>query len=100
MSAQMPLHFHHSQAHERSLQTVRIVACLVSSGSAFAFRLLFPYGLSRISRCSVREALADDALDRPLGALNVIYAQPNAITAEIEFRQVAMQVLLGAVLVD
>jgi hypothetical protein len=39
--------------------------------------------------------------DRSLSALGVVNAQPDAIAvAEIEFAQVAMQVLLGAVLID
>jgi hypothetical protein len=67
---------------------------------SFALRLL-PYGLSVISRCSVSKPLSDDALYRAGSALNVIYAKPNAIgIAEIELREIAVQMLFIAMLVD
>jgi hypothetical protein len=43
MRAQIPLLFHRSRAHERSLRTARIFACQSSLAFAFAFRLLCPY---------------------------------------------------------
>src|SRR5208282_220723 len=96
----MLLRFHQRQAPERFSQTARIGAYSLSLRSAFAFRLLFPYGLSVMS-CPVFEALADDTLDHTRGTLYVIYAQPNAIAiAEIELRQIAVQMLLATVLVD
>jgi hypothetical protein len=44
------LRFRRNRVYERFPQTARIVVCLSSSEFAFAFRLLFPYGLSDISR--------------------------------------------------
>ena len=68
-------------------------------GALLAFRLL-PYGLSVTSR-PIGQPLADDALHGAGGALHVIYAEPNAIAiAEIELRQIAVQMLLAAMLVD
>src|SRR5208282_6665109 len=96
----MPLRSHQRQVPERFSQTARIGAYSLSLGSAFAFRLLFPYGLSVMS-CPIFEALADDALNHARGTLHVLYAQPNAIAiAEIKFRQIAVQMLLATVLVD
>src|SRR5580704_17140899 len=89
MCAQMPLHFHRSQAYERSLQTARTPSYLQSLAFVFVFRLLFPYGLS-----------VDNALDRVFSARHVIYAKPNAVAiAEIELAQITVQVLLAAMLV-
>jgi hypothetical protein len=95
----MPLHFHHSQACERCQQSARILSYQSSLVSAFVFRLLFPYGIS-VTRRGICEPLSDNAFDRTFGALHVIYAKPGAVAiAEIEFRKIAMQVLLLAVLV-
>jgi hypothetical protein len=94
----MPLRFRQRQAFERSPQTARIAACHLSLVSAFAFRLLFPYGLSDMS---VFEALPDNVLHRASGALYVIYAESNTVAiAEIELRQIAVQVFLLAMLID
>src|SRR5258705_5517913 len=96
----MSLRFHRSQAYERSRRTARIVAYPSSLGSVFALCLLFPYGLS-VTSCSISQPLADDAFDRTFGAFYVIYAQPNAIAiAEVVFREIAVQVLFAAMLVD
>jgi len=96
----MPLRFHQRQAYERFPQTARIDACQLSLGSAFAFRLLFPYGLSVMSR-SIGEPLANSTLHGASGTLYVIYAEPDAIAiSEIKFRQIAVQMLLFAMLVD
>src|SRR2546429_8820318 len=65
ISARTLLRFRHNQAYERSEQTARILACQLSLASSFAFRLLFPYGLSRMS-CPVFETLADDAFQSKL----------------------------------
>ena len=76
--------------------------CLLSVifGSAFAFRRLFPYGLS-VTSCSISEPLADDTFYRAFGALHIIYAKPDAIAiAEIKLRKIAVQMLLAAMLVD
>lgn len=46
------------------------------------------------------QALADYALERPSGALGIIDAQPRAlVVAEVEFAEIALQVLLGNVMV-
>jgi hypothetical protein len=96
----MLLRFHRSQAYERFQQTARILVCPSSSAFAFAFRLLFPYGLSDISR-SIGKPLANDTHKSALGALDIIYAEPDAIAiAEIKFAQIAMQMLFAAMLID
>src|ERR1700730_9818277 len=94
----MLLRFHRSQAYERFQQTARIVVCPLSSAFAFAFRLLFPYGLSVKSR-SISESLADDTFNRALGVLYIVYAKPGAIGTEIKFSNVAMQMALAAMLI-
>ena len=49
----------------------------------------------------IGQALARDALDRNFRAVGIAVAEPDAvIVAEIIFRQVAMQMLLFAVLID
>ena len=51
-------------------------------------------------RRSIGQALSNDALGEFIGAVAVIDAQSNAVViAEIELRQITMQMLLGAVLV-
>ena len=92
--------FHYQyQDRERSAETARIDPFYSASLLALAFRL-FPYGLSRVS-LPIGESLADRALNRAGGALNVIYAQPDAIAiSEIEIRKIPVQMLLCAVLVD
>ena len=48
---------------------------------------------------SISEALPDDALQRHLGSLGIVRAQPDAeAIPEIELGKVAMQMLLSAVL--
>jgi hypothetical protein len=50
---------------------------------------------------SIGKALPDDAFDRPFGALHVVYAKPHAVRiSKIELRQIAVQVLLAAMLID
>lgn len=51
-------------------------------------------------RSSISQALADDASRQSLGAHGVTDVQGNAVVvAEIEFREVAVQVIFGAVLI-
>ena len=86
------------QDRERFAETARIDLSYLAL-PVLAFRLL-PYGLSVTSR-SIGQSLANCALNRTGGALHVIYALPDAIAIpEIELAQVAVQVLLGAMLVD
>jgi hypothetical protein len=60
--------------------------------NAFAFRLLFPYGLS-VSRRPISQTLADDASQSAFGTLYIVYAKPNAVAiAEIKLGKVTMQV--------
>ena len=69
----MPLRFRRSQSYERFQQTARIVVCPSSSAFAFAFRLLFPYGLSVIGRL-IGESLAYDTHKGAFSPLDVIDA--------------------------
>ena len=79
--------------------TARIALFYLASPLPLAWRLL-PYGLSVVS-LPVGQSLSDDALNGPFGSLNVVYAQPDPIgIAEIELREIAVQMLLFAVLVD
>jgi hypothetical protein len=95
----MLLRFHYTQSSGRFDETARIGPRL-SSVAYFLVFLFFPYGRSAVSR-SIGEALPDDTFDCPLGALYVIYAKPHAIAiSEIELRQIAVQVLLAAMLID
>ena len=51
-------------------------------------------------RPSIGQTLANDALSQLVGALSVIHAKRNAVVmTEIELRQIAMQMLLGAMLI-
>src|SRR4051794_36929530 len=96
----MSPHSHRLQAYERSQQTARIGACHSSLASVFVFRLLFPYGLSVVRR-RVGQSLSDDALHGAGGAFCIVYAQPHPIgIAEIELREIAVQMLLAAMLVN
>jgi hypothetical protein len=71
-----------------------------SSAFVFAFRLLFPYGLSVVRR-SISEPFSDDAFQCAIGAGYIIDAEPNAMAVpEIELGKVTVQVLLAAMLVD
>src|SRR5262249_23730180 len=73
--------------------------CPDSSGFFFAFRRLFPYGLSDVSR-SIGQALADDAFDRIFSPLHIVYAQPDPIVVpEVELRKIPVQVLFLTVLI-
>jgi hypothetical protein len=90
-----------TQASERSPETAR-TAPFASAFYALVLPLcrLLPYGRSVISR-SISKPLSDDALNRALGALHVIYAEPNAIAiAKVELSKVTVQVLFAAMLVD
>src|ERR1700681_1766461 len=94
----MPLRSHQHRVYGRSLQTARTGSFYSASVLVLAFRLL-PYGLS-VTSGAVRQALADDSFERALGALHIVHAEPHAVAIpEIEFRQVAVQVLLGAMLI-
>jgi hypothetical protein len=91
---------HHSQAYERLLQTARIELSYCVLALVSALRLLFPYGLSMVS-LPVSEALSDDSLDCPFGALHVVYTKPNAVAVpEIKFGQISVQMFLFAMLID
>jgi hypothetical protein len=73
---------------------------LASYGVFLTLCRLLPYGRSLISR-SIGEAFPNDTFDRTLGALYVIYAEPDAIAiAEIEFGKIAVQVFFAAMLID
>jgi len=90
---------HQYRVHERFAETGR-TALSYSAFFAFALRRLFPYGLSVVS-LPIGKPLTDDALHGPCGSLNVIYAEPDAIAiAEIKFCEIAVQMLLAAVLID
>lgn len=54
-----------------------------------------------LTRLPVHQALALRAFDRSNGAFNIAAAERNpVIVAEVELRQIPMQVLLAAVLID
>src|SRR6266702_1034881 len=93
--------FDSRRASERSLETAQIAAYL--SPSAFFVLALcrpLPYGIS-LTRRGIGQALATGALESATGPLHVIYAQANAIAiAEIEFCEIAVQMLFAAMLVD
>src|ERR1700687_1328170 len=92
-------HHHQCQDRERFVETARIDLFYLALPGALAFRLL-PYGLSVTSR-PIGQSLADSALNRAGGTLNIIYAEPNAVAiSEIEFRKITVQMLLGAMLID
>src|SRR4051812_2196879 len=96
----MLLRFHCIQAYERFQQTARIGAYPRSLEFAFVFRLLFPYGLS-VTSGPIRETFAHDSFQRQFGAMHVVYAEANAVAiAEIKFREIAMQMLFCAMLID
>jgi len=93
-------HYSHRQrqAYERPPETARID--LSYSAFVFSFRRLFPYGLSVVS-LPIGEPLSDDACNGAAGSLYVVYAQPDAIgIAEIELREITVQVLFLAMLID
>jgi hypothetical protein len=97
----MHLQIHHTQAPERFCGTARTAP----SASTFYVLVLALYRLLPYSRslrsCSVGETLPDDAFDRALGALYVIYAEPDAVAiAEIKFAQITMQMALATMLVN
>ena len=49
----------------------------------------------------IGEPLAFDAFDSGFGAVNVAVAEPNAmVVAEVKFREIAVQMLLVAVLIN
>src|SRR5207244_3145488 len=51
--------------------------------------------------CPVFKALPNNAFNRALGTLNIVYAEPDAVAiTEIELGKVAMQMLFLAVLID
>src|ERR1700683_1954491 len=87
------------QDRERFAETARIVL-FYSAFFVCPFRRVFPYGLSVVS-LPIGEPLSDNSFHRSRGALHVIYAKPNAVAiAEIELRQIAVQVLFLAVLIN
>ena len=91
----------HCQCRDRGRfsGTARTVFSYSALPSFLAWRLL-PYGLS-VTRRRIGEAFAYDSLYGARSSLHVIYAEPNAIAiAEIKFRQIAVQMLLTAMLVD
>src|SRR5437588_858655 len=95
----MLLRSHQRRAYERLQQTARTLVCPVSSGFSFAFRLVFPYGLSVVRR-SISKPLADDAFERKFGACGVVDPKRDAVRIpEIELCQISMQVLLFAMLI-
>ena len=60
-----------------------------------------PYLCLPSVRRSIGEPLPDDTLQRALGAFGIIYAELDAIAmAKIEFSHIAVQVLLGAMLIN
>jgi hypothetical protein len=64
-------------------------------GQKVFFLRLSPYGDLSDMSCLILEALADDAIQRDLSPFNIVDAKRNAVTVpEIEFRQIAVQVLL------
>src|ERR1700685_519533 len=57
--------------------------------------------MSGIDLAAICQALSDDALERVRGTLRIFDAKPRTIVvAEIKLRDVAMQVLFAAMLVD
>ena len=51
-------------------------------------------------RPSISEALANDTLSQSVGAVSVVHAKRCAVVmAEIKLRQIAMQMLFGAMLI-
>ena len=51
-------------------------------------------------RPSIGQALANDAFGQLIRAVGIIHAKRNAVVmTEIKFRQIAMQMLLGAMLI-
>jgi hypothetical protein len=97
----MPPRTHRNQAHERLVETARIALfALAFYVLVLALCRLLPYGRS-LRSCSIGETLSNDTFDRALGALYVIYAEPDAIAiAKIEFGKVAMQMPFAAMLID
>ena len=50
---------------------------------------------------TIRQALADHAVDRLIGTILIVNAKRNPVRiAEITLAQIAVQVLLGAMLID
>src|SRR5258708_5705140 len=101
MLSQMSVHFFHRphRDRERFAETARIDLFYLALPFPWALRLL-PYGLS-VTRRRIGEALAYNPFHGASGTLNVIYAKPHAIgIAEIKFREITVQVLFLAMLVD
>src|SRR5580692_3408887 len=97
----MYLRFRRTQDSERFPQTARIEFSYLASAlpSILVFRLL-PYGLSVIV-LPIGKSLPNDTFYCPFSALHIVYAKPNAITVpKIIFCQIAVQMLLAAVLID
>jgi hypothetical protein len=76
---------------------VKEVCCFrVGAAASERRRFLFPAS----TNCSVGQPLALGAHDGEIGAHPVINAKPDAVrVAEVELRQVAMQVRFGDVLI-
>src|SRR5262245_33091044 len=65
-----------------------------------AWRLM-RFDLTLLVRPSIGEALADNAFGRDLGAHEIVVTERSArVVAEVVFRQIAVKVLLAAMLVD
>ena len=53
------------------------------------------------TNCLISEALADDAFEQHIGAVGIVVAKGNAVAvAEVEFVDVALQMLARAMLID
>src|ERR1035438_8928856 len=103
----MPAQLPPRRAFERSLRTARIAPChpAFDEPRAWIYRglgfLAGPYLCLPSVKRSIGEPFPDNTLQRALGALGVIYAEFDAIAmAEIELCDIAMQMLLGAMLVN
>src|ERR1700730_8257398 len=98
MCARTVPHFPHRQRQdrERFVETARIDLSYLALPLLLALRPL-PYGLSVVRR-RIGEAFAYDPFHGARCTFYVIYAQPHSIgIAEIEFSEIAVQVLFGAV---
>src|SRR5579885_149466 len=72
--------------------------------SVFASPLRFRFGLRQRSSSTSRligEPLADHALQQAFGALGIVHAKRDAVVvAEIKLRQIAVQMIVAAMLID
>ncbi len=87
------------QDHGRLFGTARTGPSYLALPSFLACWLL-PYSLS-VTRRRIGETLAYNPLHGASGTFHVIYAEPNTIAiAKIELREIAVQMLFAAMLVD